>query len=208
MYLFNRTRVAHPAHASAALSFAAEVAVKASTVCGTEINAWYAVMSPATGAIAWTAWFESLADWEVAAEKLAADPGYNHMVEMSDSYFTGPVTDGMASIVSPLPAVPERSEYVTVVSTVAANGHIAAAVEHGLKIATTASRIEGLTTMFAMDVNGAYGGVSWLTGAPNIAAMDKSLAAINSSDEFAKLVDSGGNLYQGHATQTTYRRLI
>ncbi len=208
MYLFNRTRVAHPAHASAALSFAAEIAVKASSVSGTEINAWSSVMSPNAGAIAWTAWFENLADWEVAAEKLGADPGYNHMVEMSDSYFTGPVIDGMASIVSPMPDVNERSEYVTVVNTVAANGHIAAAVDHGLKIATTASRIEGLTTMFAMDVTGPYGGVAWMTGAPNIAAMDKSLAAINSSAEFAKLVDSGGNLYQGQATQITYRRLI
>jgi hypothetical protein len=208
MYLFNRTRVAHPAHASAALSFAAEIAVKASSVSGTEINAWSSVMSPNAGAIAWTAWFENLADWEVAAEKLGADPGYNHMVEMSDSYFTGPVIDGMASIVSPMPDVNERSEYVTVVNTVAANGHIAAAVDHGLKIATTASRIEGLTTLFAMDVTGPYGGVAWMTGAPNIAAMDKSLAAINSSAEFAKLVDSGGNLYQGQATQITYRRLI
>jgi multisubunit Na+/H+ antiporter MnhG subunit len=208
MYLFNRTRVAHPAHASAALSFAAEIAVKASSVSGTEINAWSSVMSPNAGAIAWTAWFENLADWEVAAEKLGADPGYNHMVEMSDSYFTGPVIDGMASIVSPMPDVNERAEYVTIVSTVAANGHIAAAVDHGLKIATTASRIEGLTTLFAMDVTGPYGGVAWMTGAPNIAAMDKSLAAINSSAEFAKLVDSGGNLYQGQATQITYRRLI
>jgi hypothetical protein len=208
MYLFNRTRVAHPAHASAALSFAAEIAVKASTLSGTEINAWYAVMSPASGAIVWTAWFECLADWEVAAEKLAADPAYNHMVEMSDSYFTGPVTDGMATIVSPFPTVTERAEYVTIVSTVAANGHIAEAAEHGLAIAATASRIEGLTTMFSMNVTGPYGGVSWMTGAPSIGAMDKSLAAINSSAEFATLVDSGGHLYQGQATQTTYRRLI
>ena len=47
--------------------------------------------------------FDTLADWEVATDKLGADAAYNSAVEKSDGLFTGPVIDQMASLLSPLP---------------------------------------------------------------------------------------------------------
>jgi autotransporter adhesin len=207
MYLFSRTRTAHPGHFTAALTFATEITATASAVTGLEISAWTSVMSPSAGEIAWTAFFETLADWEVATDKLGADATYNSAVENADGLFMGPVIDQMASLLSPLPEGEPDATYVSVVTAVAANGHIGAAVQHGLAIATAATELGGVATSFALATTGAYGGVSWFTGAPTIAALEAAANAINADPAFLELVDSGGDLFQTGATQTMYRRI-
>ena len=208
MYLFTRTRTAHPGHFMTAMTFATEITATARAVSGVEIHAWISVMSPSAGDIVWTAWFDTLADWEVATDKLGADAAYNSAVEKSDGLFTGPVIDQMASLLSPLPEGEPDATYVTVVTAVAANGQIGAAVQFGLAMAETATKLGGLNTSFAMATTGPYGGVMWFTGAPTIAAMDAAANAFNSDPAFLQLVDSGGNLFQNGATQTTYRRIV
>jgi hypothetical protein len=207
MYLFSRTRSAHPGQFPAALAFANEITAKASAITGLEIGAWTSVMSPSAGDIVWTAFFETLAEWEAASDKLAADADYNSAVEKADGLFAGPVIDQMASLLSPLPEGEPDATYVAAVTAVAANGQVGAAVQHGLAIAESATKIGGLTTVFAMATNGPYGGVSWFTGAPTIAALEAAFNAINGDPGFLQLVDSGGNLFQTGATQTTYRRV-
>jgi hypothetical protein len=189
------------------LTFATEITATANAVTGLEISAWTSVMSPSAGDIVWTAFFETLAEWEAASDKLAADADYNSAVERGDGLFTGPVIDQMASLLSPLPEGGPDATYVAVVTAVAANGQISAAVQHGLAIAESATKVGGLTTVFAMATTGPYGGVSWFTGAPSIAALEAAANSINADPAFLQLVDSGGNLFQTGATQTTYRRV-
>jgi hypothetical protein len=207
MYLFSRTRAADPGRFTAALAFATEITATARAVTGLEISAWTSVMSPSAGDIVWTAFFETLAEWEVATDKLAADAVYNSAVEQADELFTGPVIDQMASLLSPLGEGEPEATYVAVVTAVAANGQIGAAVQHGLAIAEAATKLGGLNTVFAMATTGPYGGVSWFSGAPTIAALQAAEDAINADPAFVELVDSGGNLFQTGATQTIYRRL-
>ena len=207
MYLFSRARSVHPGQFTAALAFAAEITATATAVSGVEINAWTAVMSPTAGDIVWTAWFDTLADWEVASDKLGADAAYISAVEKADGLFTGPVVDQMASVLSPLPEGGPDATYVSVVNVVAANGQLAAAMQHGLAIAESATKLSGLTTSFAMGTTGPYGGVAWFSGAPTIAALEAGANAVNSDPAFLQLVDSGGHLFQTGATQTTYRRV-
>jgi len=207
MYLFTRMRTVDPGHFGAALGFAAEITATATAISGAQINAWGSVMSPNAGTLAWTAWFESLADWETAVDKLSADASYNSTVEKAAGLFTGPVTDQMASLLSPAPEGGPDANYVSVVTAVAANGQIGAAVQHGLAIAEAATKVGGLNTMFAMATTGPYGGVMWFSGAPTIAEMDAATNAINSDPSFLTLVDSGGQLYQNGAEQVVYRRI-
>ena len=67
--------------------------------------------------------------------------------------------------------------------------------------------VGGVSTLFAMATTGLYGGVSWFTGAPTIAAFEAAANAINADPAFVESVDSGGGLFQTGATQTSYRRV-
>jgi hypothetical protein len=208
MYLFSRSRVAHPAHSTDALGFAAEIATKATQSSGVQIDAWASVLSPDAGTIVWTAWFEHLADWEMAGDKLSTDAVYLDMIKQADHMFTGAVTDSLATIISGAldPNAPPAS-YVAVVNAVCANGQIAAAMQQGVAIAEAATRISGMTTMFAVSNTGSYGGVAWFTGAPDIATLEAGEHAVNSDPSFIELVDSGGALFQNGAAQSMFRRI-
>lgn len=206
MYLFSRGRTAQSGRANEAMGLAVEVAAKASAVAGIEVSAWASVLSPSAGTIIWSAWFEHLTDWEAATGKLGADTSYIDMVAGMDGAFTGPVVDNLMMLVHGEPPA-ENPTYVASVEAVSSHGHIVEAVAHGVALAEAATRIGGLTTMFAVGSTGPYGGVGWFTVAPDIASMEAGEQKVNSDPSFLALVDSGGTLYQPGAQQTMYRRL-
>ncbi len=191
-----------------AFTFVNEITARATAVSGVEINAWMTVGSPNATTIGWSAWFETLSAWEEAANKLAADALYNEALEVGDSLFTGSVTDRLVNLVSPLSADAPVASYVGTVDAVAANGHIGDAINHGLELAAAATEISGLTTLFGVGSTGPYGGLGWLTGAPDIATFEDAQNRINADPKFLKLVDSGGKFYAPGAQQTLYRRLV
>jgi len=209
MYLFSRTRTAHPAHARNAMAFAVEVAKRVTDTTGLAVEPWMSVMSPGAGAITWATFFEHLEEWESAMGKLQADTAYGDSVEAADHFFTGPVDDLVVSMLTempePDPAAP--SLYVTSVRAVAAHGHLAAAIEHGMALAEAATRLGGLATVFGVANTGPYGEVAWFTAAPSIAALEAAEGAVNSSAEFVGLVDSKGHVFQPGASQTRWLRL-
>jgi hypothetical protein len=207
MYVFSRSRVANPAQFGAAVAWAEEIAHKTSSITGVEISAWASVLSPEAGTLSWTAWFENLGQWEAASDKLAVDQTYNDMVAGADHLFTGPVADSMAMVLTPLPENPAPATYVDVVSAVATHGHLREAIQHGVALAEAASKLAGTATLFGTMVNGPYGGVGWLTGAPDIASLEAMQTKINGDASFLELVDTGGHLFQPGASQSTYRRI-
>lgn len=208
MYLFSRSRVVNGGHVGSAFTFVNEISALASKISGIEIGAWMNAGSPNATTITWTAWFETLADWETAAGKLAADSAYNEALEVADHLFTGALDDQLIRIISPLPTDGAIATYVGGVRAVAAPGHIADAVTHGLEIAAAANEISGLTTIFGVVSTGPYGGLAWFTGAPDIASFEAGQDKINADPKFLALIDSGGAFYAPGADQTLYRRLV
>ncbi|MDP2289886.1 MAG: hypothetical protein Q8M22_01770 [Actinomycetota bacterium] len=207
MYLFNRGRVAHPDHFTDAVAWAVDIAGKASSVAGVQVEAWASVLSPDAGTIVWTAVFDTLTDCEAAMDKLGADSAYNAAVTSGAPLFTGTVTDGLLNLITGPTGTEPDYAYVASVQAVAANGQIAAAMQHGVAIAAAATATGGLTTMFGAEVTGPYGGVRWLTGAPSIAALEASMVAVNSDPAFVALVDGGGGVFQPGAQQLLFRRI-
>ncbi|MGB8862018.1 MAG: hypothetical protein WCC60_22370 [Ilumatobacteraceae bacterium] len=206
MYLFNRTRSARTESIMEATTWAVEIAAKASSISGVEVALWASVLSDDIGRLSWTARFDDLAQWETLGNKLVADEDYVASVVGAANLFTGPVSDGMVEVVHGGSAGPiPRFEYVTVVSATATNGNFAAAMAQGVALADAASAASGLNTVFTVDVTGNYAGVRWITGAPNVAALEAARHAVNADGTVLQLLDSGGHLFIDGATAVHHR---
>lgn len=206
MYLFSRTRVIRTSQFQQAMAYAPEIAAKVTAVGGTEISAWASVLSPSAGTIVWTAWFDSLSEWETMTGKLAADSSYYDAVMQGDAFFHDGVEDGLLKVVR-APAEMAAATYVSSVRAIAAPGQLVNAMQRGVAIAEAAEQAGGLGTMFASAVTGPYGGCAWFTGATSIAEMEAAEDKTNADTSFLTLVADSGACYQNAAETTMYRRM-
>jgi len=207
MYLFNRTRSARPEKFTEAMTWAVQIAEKASSILGTKVSVWGTVLSPDISTLSWTCAFDTLADWADRSAGLAADQDYASSVTAAAPLFHGPVSDSMSGLISGMSGNPEANNFVAVVRATAASGHLAGAVQHGAALAAAATATGGLNTVFGSSVTGNYGGVIWLTGAPTMAELEASMNKTNADPAFVALVDSGAANFQPNATQSLHYRI-
>ncbi len=206
MYLFSRRRRAEPSHIADAFGWAVETAAKASQIGGLPVTAWSSMWGTDAGTIAWTAFTDDLVGLEQAGDKLAVGAGFNDRVREAETLFSGPVEDQLAQVLHGAPQE-APSQYVSAVTTELAPGAFRSGLEAAIEIATAAERIIGRPTMVAMATTGRYGGIAWLTGHPDIAAVQAAQDAINGDGTFVALVDRVSTCYQPDAEQALYRRL-
>jgi len=206
MYLFARRRSINPAHARAAIGPAVEAASRARDVTGLAIWVWNPVLSPEMGTVAWTTRVEHLAELQAADDKLMSSTEFGEWIEQNDSRFVGPLEDSVLQVLHGTPA-DQPGAYVQVARATCANGSMSEAMGLGVEVADVASRVTGLATLFGAGVTGAYGGVAWLTGAPDLAAVQAANAALAGDDEWRKLIDRAGHAFQPGVTSSLLRRL-
>ena len=208
MYLYSTRRHLNPAHARKAVAHAIEAGQRAATISGLDISVWTTVMSADAGLITWTTMVEHLADLEMAMDKLAVDGPWGDFVEQNDGLFVGARTDTLAQMVSgPLDPTAPRPAYASVVQATCANGHVAAGMAGGVEIAEAATRIGGITTTFLASSTGEYGGVAWITGAPDLATLEAAEGKVNNDAGFLALADRVSPAYLPHASNTMHRRI-
>lgn len=209
MYLFTRAGRFGPGSVRESISFVGEVTEKVRQQTGLDIHAWAASMSPELGTTVWATFVESLEELETAQDKLAVAEDFVDLTEKGAKLFTGPLTDGLATVIhgqrDPKADVPA---YVTVARARAANGSIKAALEGGVEIAELATDITGAQTMFLVDTTGAYGGCRWTTGFADIGALERADAALAADDRWLELIDRVSPSYAEDATQAIFRRLV
>lgn len=209
MYLFSRRRRIDPGHVTKAMEWTVEATGKAREVTGLGIDAWMAVMSPELGTVVWSLWAEHMAEIEAAGDALAADEHYRKLVEKGDDYFDGPIEDQLATMVhGTLDPDGPVANYVAVVEATAANGRLSTAIASGIEVAEFATRVGGQNTGFLVNSTGAYGGVAWITGSPDIATVEASEAALMADPAWLALVDRVGADYAQDARSTYYRRIV
>jgi hypothetical protein len=208
MYLFTRSGQFRPGSMRAAAAFATTVTEKVRQESDLDVHAWLTTMSMETGTCTWAAWVSSLEELEAADDKLAVSDQFNDVVEQGASLFAGPVVDRLASVVhgEPDPDAPIPA-YVAVARAVAANGHVADSITAGIEIAEAATRIGGARTTFMVDATGPFGGCRWVTGYPDIAALQAGEEALAADPSWAALVDRVGTRYAPGASQSIHRRI-
>ena len=156
--------------------------------------------------ITWSAFVDHLEDVEVISDKLAASTEFMDMVEKSDSLFVGPYDDTLMQVLHGQPNE-QRPEYVQAVRAECAPNKLSAGIELGIETATTFEKITGLSTVFARDVTGLYGGVSWFTGVADLRAAEAAEAAIMNDKKWTSLIERAGTVYQSGAITRMFRRL-
>ena len=209
MYLFTRAGRFAPGSMRDAMSFVGSITEKVQQETGLEVHAWAATLSPELGTTVWATFVEDLQELEQAEDKLAVSDAFAELADKGATLFSGPLTDGLASIVygsrdpsAPLPA------YVTAARAVAANGALQAALEHGVEIAETATRITGAQTMFMVDASGLFGACRWTTGFPDITSLERAEQQLQQDPSWLALIDRVGPSYTQGAVQSIYRRIV
>jgi hypothetical protein len=206
MLLFGRFRTINTARARAALAFSTEVAGRVREVIGHDVYTWTTIFSPNAGTVLWSARFENLADLETASDKLAVADDYLDSVEQADSLFVGPMTDVLSEVVHGTPD-PSPASYLQVVQAVCRTDKLAEGMAFGAEIADAAMRATGRSCLFTSSMTGAFGGVSWLLGAPDAAAIQKANADWAGDTGAQELMAKVGDHYQPGGTITLLRRL-
>jgi hypothetical protein len=206
MYLFARRRRINPAQGRAAVGMALEAATRARDATGLTVWVWSPVLSSEIGTMVWSARVEHLAELEAADDKLMSSTEFGDWIEQNDGLFTGPLEDSVLQVLHGAPS-DQPGAYVQVTRAICVNGSMTEAMGLGGEIAEVVSRITGLQTIFGANVTGVYGGVAWLTGVPDLAAVEAANASMAADDEFAKLVDRAGHAFQPGVTSSLLRRL-
>ena len=208
MYLFTRAGRLGLGQIREAMAFIGTMTEKVQQETGLDVHAWASTMSPDFGTTVWATFVEDLEHLEAANDKLAASDGYVELAEKGSQLFAGPLSDGLAQVVSGEldPSAPQPS-YVTVARATAANGQLGAALTNGVEIAETATRITGVRTMFLVDATGAYGGCRWTSGFADIGELERAESALMADESWLALIDRVGTSYAQDAHQAIYRRL-
>jgi hypothetical protein len=206
MYIFARSRRLNPGSMRAGIAAAVEGGSKASELIGQPVFVWTSVLSPTVGTVVWSMRVDDLDTLMGYGDTIAEDDGFDEWVRSTEALFSGPLIDGVSEVLSGAPEGPP-GDYLTVVSGTCANGSISEGMAIGVEIAETATRITGHRTMFSAAVAGAYGAVSWVTGAPDLATMAEANQKLSSDPEWLKLVDRAGHAYAQGVEGSILRRI-
>jgi hypothetical protein len=206
MYIFARNRRLNPGSMRAGVAAAVEGGSKASELIGAPIFVWASVLSPTTGTAMWSMRVDHLDELMAHADTLSASDEFDHWLSSTDGLFDGPFSDVVSEVLHGIPTGPPAA-YINVVTGTCANGSIGEGMVLGVDIAEMATTITGNATMFLSSLFGDFGAVGWLTGLPDLAALEADNAALASDPEWVKLVDRAGHAFAPGVTSSLLRRL-
>jgi hypothetical protein len=212
MYLFSRQTRLAPGQYRASSTWALEQAERATRISGLDVGLWASVFGPGVGTIGFTAWVPDLEALEQAGDKLAVDEEFISASDQAAAFVQGGFDDSLLQVVHGEPDPERQLQYVGGVRAVLAEGAAARGIGVGVEIAQMAERITGLPTLFCTSMTGPYGGVAWLTGYEDIAAVERASQSLVADPAWLELVDrqAAGAFAAEPAltTQSLYRRLL
>lgn len=206
MYLFTRRAVAAPGRAVDAAKWALEAARAAADSGGIPVAAWATIFSPEVGGLTWSMRVESVAELHAATSRSQADPAYHAVVAQAAGLLAASPNDALLEVVSGTPGDGPPA-FATVVQATVAPGHLLAGYAAGMEIAQTFTAVTGLPALFLRNVTGPYGGVGWITSAPDTAAIDAANDKLKASTDWLNLVDRAGAHFAGDAESRLLQRL-
>jgi hypothetical protein len=172
------------------------------------LSLWRADFGYPVGTVAWSAWVESHADLNAGFAKLAEDDGYFKLLDDGQEFLTEAPQDTLRQALhgGPADAPPPIGAVTTVTTAVVAGGKYDDGVSWGVEMAQLVEEVTKNPTLFLLDAYGTFGQVTWLSGAPDLAAADAANDAINANDKYMKSLGDVGDLFvpaSGHRSLVT-----
>jgi hypothetical protein len=211
MHLFTRTGVLG-GHPDRAMAWAVKVGGQVSEASGREFATWTAHFGQPVGTYVWSTWFEGHADLPGAFGALSAHPGFQAAVEEGGEFQAGAHETAFRQVVVGGPGEgaegPGLGALAVVTTAVAAGGKLVEAIGWGSDVANLITSITGLPVTFLVDAYGAFGQVTWIGGAPDMAAVDASNDATNANAEYLQMLSQIGELFvPGSGQRALYQRI-
>jgi hypothetical protein len=196
MYLFSRLATLRGNERNS-LAWAAKMNGYVDSLSDHSLTLWRADFGYPVGTVAWAAWVESHAALAAGFSKLVDDDGYFDLLDEGQEFLAEPAQDFFRQALhgSPGDEGPPVGAVSTVTTAVVAGGQYDHGVTWGIEMAQLVEEITGRTTMFLLDAYGTFGQVTWLSGAPDLAAADAAGAAINANDKYLKRLGDAGELF-------------
>lgn len=200
MYLFGRSTTLS---SNDGLAWAVGITENARRASGLDVELWGQVWSPEFGRVTWTAFAPDLETLAAAGDAMNADAAMNAESARGNEFTVGGLDDALYNVIhGDLDPGAPQAEYVSATSTVCANGKQLEGMTRAVEIAQHAEKITGVPTICIANVTGVYGGVGWISGFPNAAALEASQQAIAADPQFTRLVDDVASAYSPDATAT------
>lgn len=212
MYVFGRSTVLVGGNTRDAQVWVAGITEKVNQITDLNVTVWRNVFSSEVGRLSWVAFVEDLSHLEAADDKLQADEGFVNLSDQGVKYTNGTLDDGVSQLVFMDGAPDASNEYASTVTTLISPGQFSRGIELGIEIAQRVSKITGIPTGFAKGVTGDYSAIEWITGYPNVKAMEDANNALNADAGFLQFLDKEvAGVYEsglGVTQQTTYRKVL
>jgi hypothetical protein len=211
MYLFSRSGRMALGNIRESMAWAVGITEKANQITSLGVELWRPIMSPGNGMVSWNCFVEDLTALETAEQKLMVDEGYLNELERGSAFFgSNPVDDQVAQVLYGEADPSVTVTHAAVVESELAPGAFAKGVEAGIQIATRATELSGLPTMFLLSSTGKYGGVAWITGAASLQELERGEQASNSDPGFVELIDklAAGVYLPAVTTSTIWTKIV
>jgi hypothetical protein len=196
MYLFSRVATLR-GNERRTLAWAAEVTSYVNDHCDHDLTLWRADFGYPVGTVAWSTWADSMDSLNRGFAPLAEDDGYFALLDEGAELVAEPPRDLLRRAVHGEPGgTPPPPGAVTQVTTaVVANGKYAEATAWGVEMADLVQQVTNQPTMFLVDAYSTFGQVTWLSGAPGLAAADAAADAIQGDADYLKRLADVGDLF-------------
>ena len=208
MRLFTRT--VHLSGPPAELiAFSTDMAGHVSATTGVEVGLWNVQFGAPIGTFVYSARVEGLAHLASITSTLMADADYHDLLARGAEYISAPGEDTLAT---PLHGgdgdAPPVGTVVTATTAVVAGGKYAEASAWGVDMSVLSEKVTGYPVGFYMYGFGTFGGVAWLSGAPDPAAAEAAGDTLNAdADYLAKLGDVGDLFIPGSGNRSLATRI-
>src|SRR6476620_9167902 len=187
MYLFTR-RVQLGGAGPAGLEWAVGVRERVDQIIDLDVGLWASAYSDGFGTVSFSSFAPDLASLEAANDALGADKGFLALAAQGGDLSQG-TDDALREIVHGTPDPSAEPQYISVINAVAANGHIAKAMTAAVELAQQSEKITGVPSLVTSNVTGPYGGITWISAYPNIAAFDAGRQAMAEDTGWPAFVD-------------------
>jgi len=207
MYIFNRTRQAHPEHLMEAMGSSVEIAQKVTEITGIDIHVWQTRFGAPVGTITWSCRLDSQSHLHEATEKLAVDATYLDMAMSMSSHYVGPAEDAMMRVVSGTPA-PSPSTFYVVTMASMANGKYKDAIGWGVGMQEFICDALDAPGIFGTATYGGFADVAWLMGRSSMAEVDRAADWETTNEEYHERIEAAHDLFiPGSGHQRLIERL-
>jgi hypothetical protein len=196
MYMFSRLATLRGSERRS-IAWAVEMTNHVNALSDHTMTLWRTAFGHPVGTVAWATWAESMDALDKGFVAIGEDDHYHELVDAGLEFIHDPPQDLLRRAIHGAPGdTPPAPGAVTSVTTaVVGNGKYAEATAWGVEMAELVEEISGHATMFLVDSYGTFGQVTWLTGAPDLAAADASGEAVQSNPDYIKRLSDVGDLF-------------